>query len=516
MSEKKSPSIPENSQEAPEWQPPQPTKKIDQTRPRAKPKTVAAGHIPTSLDENEIEFVDLSQKSYMRSVKGRFNNWRVAMIWFTQILFYGLPWLNWDGRQIVLFDLVERKFYFFGLVLWPQDVFYLAIVLIVSAYGLFLFTAIAGRLFCGYACPQTVYTEIFMHIEKWVEGDRMQRMRLDEEPMNARKIRIKTTKHVLWLLVGFWTGFTFVAYFSPIRELFPSLLKLELSFWEWFWIFLYGGFCWVAAGFLRENVCRYMCPYARFQSVMVDADTMIVTYDQKRGEPRGKRSKKADPTELGLGDCIDCTLCVQVCPTGIDIRNGLQYMCIGCGACIDACDDVMEKMNYPKGLIRYTSENSISMGLSKKEERKRLFKPRTLVYLTLLVIFITGIVTSLALRNELRFDVVRDRNSLGREVPGGYYENVYRVLLVNMSPETRQFAIDAEADGLSSLEVDLDNSGSNITMVSPRTNQWIPVVVRTPVEGNDPGRYDMDFNVRSIDEGKELTIDKSSSFFVPK
>ena len=259
-----------------------------------------------------------------------------------------------------------------------------------------------------------------------------------------------------------------------------------------------------------------MCPYARFQSVMVDADTMIVTYDQKRGEPRGKRSKKADLEALGLGDCIDCTLCVQVCPTGIDIRNGLQYMCIGCGACIDACDDVMDKMNYPRGLIRYTSENSIKMGLTKKEERKRLFKPRTLVYLTLLVIFITSIVTSLALRNELRFDVVRDRNSLGREVPGGYYENVYRVLLVNMSSETREFRIDAVSPALSQLDVNLENSGSNTIVVSPRTNQWIPLIVRAPVEGSAVGRYDMDFHVRSIDEGKELKIDKSSSFFVPE
>ena len=249
---------------------------------------------------------------------------------------------------------------------------------------------------------------------------------------------------------------------------------------------------------------------------MVDADTKIVTYDQKRGEPRGKRSKKANLEELGLGDCIDCTLCVQVCPTGIDIRNGLQYMCIGCGACIDACDDVMDKMDYPRGLIRYTSENSMALGLTKQEERKRLFKPRTLVYLTLLIIFIGGIITSLAMRNELRFDVVRDRNSLGREVPGGYYENVYRVLLVNMTSDPRQFAIDAKAEGLDKLDVNLENSGSNTVTVSPRTNQWIPVIVRTPGEGSDVGRYDMEFYVRSIDEGKELKIDKSSSFFVPK
>lgn len=521
MSEENSQKPSEQPQQVPEWQPQraesqQQEQSTARSRTHHKPKTAVVGHIPSNLDGDEVEFVDLTQKIYMRSVKGRFNNWRIALIWFTQVLFYGLPWINWDGRQSVLFDLIERKFYLFGLVLWPQDVFYLAIILIVSAYGLFLFTAIAGRLFCGYACPQTVYTQIFMYIEKWVEGDRAQRMRLDESPMSARKFRIKATKHILWVLVGFWTGFTFVAYFSPIRELFPNLLKLDLGFWEWFWIFLYGGFCWLAAGFLRENVCRYMCPYARFQSVMVDADTMIVTYDQKRGEPRGKRSKKANLEELGLGDCIDCTLCVQVCPTGIDIRHGLQYMCIGCGACIDACDDVMDKMNYPRGLIRYTSENSIAMGLTKKEERKRLFKPRTLVYLTLLIIFITSIVTSLALRNELRFDVVRDRNSLGREVPGGYYENVYRVLLVNMTSEPREFKIDAESPDLAKLDVNLENSGANTITVSPRTNQWIPVVVRTPVEGSEVGRYDMDFHVRSIDEGKQLKIDKSSSFFVPE
>src|SRR5690606_30572243 len=255
----------------------------------------------------------------------------------------GLPWLEWNGRQAVLFDLGARKFYLFGIVLWPQDIIYLTVLLVIAALSLFLFTAIAGRLFCGYACPQTVYSEIFMWIERRVEGDRLARIRLDESPWTARKVRIKAVKHALWLSVAAWTGFTFVGYFVPIRTLGGQLLAGTAGFWPVFWMGFYGFATWGNAGFLREQVCKYMCPYARFQSVMVDQDTYVVTYDAGRGEPRGHRSRSADPAALGLGECVGCSLCVQVCPTGIDIGAGMQYMCIGCGACIDACDTVMAK-----------------------------------------------------------------------------------------------------------------------------------------------------------------------------
>ena len=288
-------------------------------------------------------------KIYARQVKGRFARLRVIAVWVLLGLYYLLPWLTINGRQAVLFDLPARKFYIFGLTFWPQDFVYLALLMITAGLSLFFFTALAGRLWCGFACPQTVWTETFMWIENWVEGDRAKRMKLDKAPWSAGKIIRKSLKQALWILFAAWTGFTFVGFFSPIRELGVSIANLSLGPWETFWIIFYSFATYGNAGFLREQVCKYMCPYARFQSAMFDKDTLIISYDEKRGEPRGGRRKMDDPSEKGLGDCINCTLCVQVCPTGIDIRNGLQYECIACAACIDVCDQVMDKMEYPRG-----------------------------------------------------------------------------------------------------------------------------------------------------------------------
>lgn len=234
----------------------------------------------------EKALAEVRSKIYPRSVQGNFARIRVLMVFLTQLVFYGLPWVEWSGRQAVLFDLGARKFYLFGMVLWPQDVIYLTVLLVLSAFALFLFTAMAGRLFCGYACPQTVYTELFMWIEARVEGDRLARIRLDEQPWNARKLRIKATKHFLWVALALWTGYTFIGYFAPIRELGAHLVAFDLGPWQWFWMLFYAFATWGNAGFMREAVCKYMCPYARFQSVMVDDDTFVVTYDHVRGEPR--------------------------------------------------------------------------------------------------------------------------------------------------------------------------------------------------------------------------------------
>lgn len=301
--------------------------------------------------EIEQTLFEVRKKIYPRALTGWFATWRWVLVWFTQTIFYGGAWLTWNGRQAILFDLAARKFHIFGLVLWPQDFIYLAVLLVVSALSLFLFTAIAGRLFCGYACPQTVYTEIFMWVERKIEGDRSARMRLDRQPLSAKKIGLKSAKHATWAAIALWTGFTFVGYFTPIRDLGREVLSLSLGPWESFWILFYGFATYGNAGWMREQVCKYMCPYARFQSAMFDKDTLTITYDAARGEPRGPRNKKADLSTLGLGSCIDCEICVQVCPTGIDIRDGLQYECIGCAACVDGCDQVMDKMGYAKGLI---------------------------------------------------------------------------------------------------------------------------------------------------------------------
>jgi cytochrome c oxidase accessory protein FixG len=306
---------------------------------------------PAIADDGEFfSLYESHQKIYPRTVKGRFATLRWLAVFFTQLLFYGLPWLNWNGRQAVLFDLGARKFYLFGLILWPQDFIYLAALLVIAALSLFFFTAVAGRLWCGYACPQTVYTEIFMWVERRFEGDRASQMKLDAAPWSAAKIGKKAGKHAVWLLIALFTGFTFIAYFTPIRTLAGQILSLQLGGWGLFWWLFYSVATWGNAGFMREQVCKYMCPYARFQGAMFDKDTLIVTYDAQRGEPRGSRGRKVIPAEVGLGSCIDCGLCVDVCPTGIDIRKGQQYECIGCAACIDVCDAVMVKMNRDRTL----------------------------------------------------------------------------------------------------------------------------------------------------------------------
>jgi cytochrome c oxidase accessory protein FixG len=483
---------------APAWQPPRVSK-------------VGGGASP----QVEKALSDVRSKIYPRSVSGIFARWRIAMVFVTQLIFYGLPWLQWNGRQAVLFDLGARKFYIFGMVLWPQDVIYLAVLLVVSAFALFLFTAMAGRLFCGYACPQTVYTEIFMWVERRIEGDRLARIRLDEQPWTWRKVRLKASKHIIWLLIAWWTGSTFIGYFAPIRELGMGLITLSLGPWQWFWMVFYAFATWGNAGFMREAVCKYMCPYARFQSVMVDDDTFVVTYDHERGEPRGGRSRRIDHKEAGMGDCVDCSLCVQVCPTGIDIRDGLQYMCIGCGACVDACDQVMEKMDYPKGLIRYTSGRAITDGLTQSQVRKRMLRPRVLAYSFILGLIVIGFAVSLATRTTLRVDVIRDRGVLGREVAGGMIENVYRLQFINTSESPVNLVL--SADGLPELSIMTADHGATTVHVDPASNRLVPVVVRTPAGQVSPGLHDIELNVvGTYDDGREATVVERSSFFVPK
>lgn len=468
-------------------------------------------------DSVEHTLVDIRQKIYARSVVGWFARWRIAFVVLTQVLFYGLPWVNWNDRQAVLFDLGARKFYIFGMVLWPQDVIYLTLLLIISALGLFLFTAVAGRLFCGYACPQTVYTEIFMWIERRIEGDRIKRIRLDESPLSLHKVRIKATKHLLWLAVAVWTGFSFIGYFAPIRGLMADLMAFALGPWQWFWLLFYSFATWGNAGFLREQVCKYMCPYARFQSVMVDRDTLVVTYDKERGEPRGSRSKKVDYKAQGLGDCVDCSICVQVCPTGIDIRDGLQYMCIGCGACVDACHEVMNKLEYPTGLIRYTSERALQEKLTTQDVRRHLLRPRVLIYSVLMLLLVSVFIGALATRTTLRVDVIRDRGMLGREVAGGLIENVYRLQMLNASEDSLHLALSVEgAPGLTLKIVDGTVSSTSLEMASA-SNRIVAVVVRAPVGSMTPGPHPITFVTKSTNtEGKLLTeVREKSSFIVP-
>ncbi len=386
-------------------------------------------------DEVLVEFYKKREKIYPREVHGVFAKLRWAAVLALLGLYYILPWLQWGNRQAVLFDLPHRKFYIFGATFWPQDFFYLAALLIISALSLFFFTAIAGRLWCGYACPQTVWTEAFLWIERKFEGDRQKQMKLDKSPWTARKFLIKGGKHLVWVLFSLWTGYTFVGYFTPIRELGQAILQFNTGPWETFWVLFYGFATYGNAGWMREQVCIYMCPYARFQSAMFDKDTLTISYDPARGEPRGPRKRNVDPKSAGLGDCIDCTMCVQVCPTGIDIRNGLQYQCIGCAACIDVCDEVMEKMGYPKGLIRYTTEHELQGG------KTHVLRPRTLIYAALLTGITVALIASILMRIPLELDVIRDRNALYRETDKGWLENIYTLKVINKDEVDHRYAI---------------------------------------------------------------------------
>jgi cytochrome c oxidase accessory protein FixG len=375
------------------------------------------------------------EKIYPREVHGLYASLRVLGVFGLLGIYYLLPWLQWGGHQAVLFDLPARKFHIFFITLWPQDFIYLAALLIIAGLTLFFVTALVGRVWCGYACPQTVWTEAFLWIERKVEGNRMQQQKLDASPMNARKLRIKVTKHFLWLSFSAWTGLTFVGYFSPILDLGQRMLAFELGPWETFWIIFYGLATYGNAGWMREQVCKYMCPYARFQSAMFDMNTLIISYLPARGEPRGSRKRSADAAVLGLGDCIDCTMCVQVCPTGIDIRDGLQYECIACSACIDACDHVMDKMGYEKGLIKYTTENSM------EGKNTQIIRPRMVIYIIILLTVMSTFAYSVATRIALGLDVIRDRNSLYRETDEGLIENVYILKILNMDDSAHTYKL---------------------------------------------------------------------------
>ncbi|OYY67282.1 MAG: cytochrome c oxidase accessory protein CcoG [Burkholderiales bacterium 28-67-8] len=475
----------------------------------------------SAAGDDGAQFVSMYQKQatiYPRAVKGWFATWRWVFVWLTQLLFYGGPWLQWGGRQAVLFDLEAQRFYIFGLLLYPQDLIFLAALLVLSALALFFFTAVAGRLWCGYTCPQTVYTEIFMWAERKIEGDRIARMRLDQAPWGLNKILRKGAKQGVWLSIALITGFSFVGYFTPIRELAAATLTWDMSGWNAFWVLFYGAATYGNAGFLREQMCKYMCPYARFQSALIDKDSLIITYDAGRGDPRGSRSRKASASAQGLGDCIDCTLCVQVCPTGIDIRNGLQNECIGCAACIDVCDDVMDKMGYAKGLIRYSTENGVVNGWTRIQMFKRALRPRVLIYGAALCAVSVAFAASVAMRSPFKFDVVKDRGTLGRVIEDGTVENVYRIQIMNRTEEAQTYRISASGiDGLDVLAVSASAGPAAVASIS--VSLRLPYAIAQGFTGRS---MPVLFEVRGVEPAGATHATKSamqfekSTFFVPR
>jgi len=465
----------------------------------------AAGTRPTRDTEVEEALYAKRQKIYPREVHGLFATLRVTAVITLLGIFYGLPWITWNGHQSVLLDLPARKFYIFGLTFWPQDFLLLAFLLIVAALSLFFFTALAGRIWCGYACPQTVWTEIFLWMERIIEGDRQKQIKLDKAPRSFRKFRIKTTKHTVWIVFSAFTGFTFVSYFTPARELAARLTELNLGPWETFWMIFYGFATYGNAGWMREQVCLYMCPYARFQSAMFDDDTLVVSYDEKRGEPRGPRRPSIDHRDQGLGDCINCTLCVQVCPTGIDIRDGLQYQCISCSACIDACNDVMDKMGYPPGLIRYTTENAL------QGKRTKILRPRILVYGLILLVFIGMFSYLIATRIPLQLDVIRDRNQLYREV-GESIENVYTLKILNMDNRPHEYRILVNGEGIEHMDLITDR---NPISVASGEVLDVPVQVRANEEYLEHRSSHIHFIISDI-ANPDLEVTEMARFLGPQ
>jgi cytochrome c oxidase accessory protein FixG len=444
-----------------------------------------------------------AEKIYPREVDGIFARLRIASVIVLLGAYYAAAWLTWDGRQAILFDLPARRFYIFDLVLFPQDFFFLSWLLIIAALSLFFFTALAGRLWCGYACPQTVWTESFLWMERLVEGKGAARRKLDRGPWNANKIRRKIAKQSLWIGFALWTGFTFVGYFTPIRELGVKVATLSLGGWETFWVLFYGFATYGNAGFMREQVCKYMCPYARFQSAMFDRDSLIISYDMNRGEPRGSRRREDDPKEKGLGDCIDCTLCVQVCPTGIDIRKGLQYECIACAACIDACDSVMDRMNYPRGLIRYSTQHAM------EGQTTRILRPRMLVYGTLLGVLCVSFFVALFTRVPVELDIIRDRNALYREGRPGFVENVYMLRVINKDDEAHAYEVSIE--GLPTIAIDTDPA-----LIELSASEVATIAARIEVEDGvvPSGGHDVEFTLTAID-APDLTTTQTSRFIAP-
>ena len=438
---------------------------------------------------------------YTRAFTGIFRNIRIVSGIFLFILFLGTAWLQWGDRQAVWWNLPERKFYIFGATFWPQDFMLLSWLLIICAFGLFFITVFAGRVWCGYACPQSVWTWIFMWCEKVTEGDRNARIKLDKAPMSMNKFLRKAAKHFLWISIGFITGLTFVGYFTPIRELPMELFTGQAHGWSYFWVGFFTILTYLNAGWLREQVCIYMCPYSRFQSVMFDKDTLIVSYNEERGEKRGPRKIGSDYKAQGLGDCIDCKLCVHVCPTGIDIRDGLQIACISCAACIDACDDVMLKVGYPKGLISYTTEHNLS------GQKTKLIRPRLIGYALALLVMSSLFAYTVSNRTLVELNVSKDRTPY-RENIENRIENVYTLKIMNKDQKDHVFII--EASGLDGLILE----GKNRIPAAAGEILSVPVSISIDPEDIPSSANKVEFKVHAEDD-KSISRTSESRFIGP-
>jgi len=459
----------------------------------------------TGDQETEIRYINLYEsedKIYTRRITGFYQKLRRYTGVPLMLGFLLMPWLVIDGRPAMLFDLPARQFHILWLTFRPQDAMYLAWLLLIAAFLLFTVTVLVGRVWCGFTCPQTVWTQIFIWAEHVCQGDRNRRMRLDAQPWNLEKVLRKGATQGIWILVALVTGLTFIGYFVPIRELITGLATLDIHPAAAFWVFFFTAATYLNAGFLREQVCKYMCPYARFQSVMYDQDTLAVMYNHHRGEPRGPRKSGEDHRAKGMGDCIDCYWCVQVCPVDIDIRDGLQAECIDCGLCVDACNHVMDRVGYPRGLISFTSEDAVAGG------RVRILRPRLFGYGAILLVMISLFIYSIGNRAPVGLDVIRDRGVQMYRLSGGTVQNVYTLRIHNLDRGIHHYDIQVHGDYPFSVR------GYRQYPIEEGEIVTVPVRVEVPRDELNRPKTNITFELQSVDN-PEIRAVRNSTFIGP-
>ncbi len=445
------------------------------------------------------------KKVHARRIPGRFRNIRWAVMASLLLPFFLAPYLTWGDRQAILFDIPGRKFYLFDITIWPQDLIILALLMLFAFVLLFAMTAIAGRIFCGNMCPQTMWTDLMTLIERWAEGSARQRIKLDAMPWNAEKIRKRALKHLMWIILCTTTSVTFLGYFSGIYDAWYGLFTLQYNVYEWVSFILVFVLFYVSTGYVREQVCNWICPYARIQAVMTDKDTITTTYDYHRGEPRGRRKKGQDNDSLG--DCVDCNLCVSVCPTGVDIRNGNQIGCINCGVCIDACDDIMEKVGKEKGLIRFMSYHELE---NQSTTHRRFLRPRPLFYIAITTATFLGIMYGLFFKSDIDINVRHERSPLYTLMSDRSIQNVFHTIILNKTEHAAKFTL--EASGIDGLISNLDGK---ILELKTGEAKKVTLRVKVPQKNLTQERQPITLTLRSIDNPEIFKV-YESMFFGPK
>ncbi len=458
-----------------------------------------------AVTEEQVSLYEKWRKIYPLWLSGGFQTWRRVVLVVLVGVYYVGPWIQWDGHPLFWFNLPARQFTVFGVTFWPQEFVLLSWLLMMGAFGLFFVTVLAGRIWCGWACPQTVWTLVYFWIENLVEGDRTQRLRLDEGKWDGRRIGLKLVKWSLWGLVAASISFTFVAYFVRPVPLLEDITTFSLNGWEVFWLAFPAGASFLFSGVLREQVCFHMCPYARFQSVMFDRDTLIISYDETRGEPRGHRSRKPKPDAPTLGDCVDCGRCVHACPTGIDIRDGLQYQCIACAACIDACNDVMAELDLAPNLIRYSSQNS------DRDEARSWLRPRLVGYASVLLLISSGFGWTVTHRVPLELDIIRDRTGLYREYWDDSVENSYSLHILNREAVPRRYQLSVHA----AFPIELAARGGTEIEVAPGSQHVLSAQLTSKMDLDQPSNRPVLFVIETIGE-PTYRVEEESRFLQPE